>query len=119
MKFLTATCLVAGVSAGIVHPPTRVYERDFATITGVMADAGASIEKLTAAVNAYAGDVQPITDASEALVKTLQDGKVTVGTSDQLDLLDTAKRNIEENFAVAGLTERFDESLVMMAIELG
>ena len=35
------------------------------------------------------------------------------------DLLDTAKRNIEEHFAVAGLTERFDESLVLMAIELG
>lgn len=35
------------------------------------------------------------------------------------DLLDTAKRNIEEHFAVAGLTERFDESLVLMSIVLG
>lgn len=35
------------------------------------------------------------------------------------DLLDTAKSNIEQHFAVAGLTERFDESLVLMAIELG
>lgn len=35
------------------------------------------------------------------------------------DLLDTAKRNIEQHFAVAGLTERFDESLVLMGIELG
>ena len=35
------------------------------------------------------------------------------------DLLDTAQRNIEQYFAVAGLTERFDESLVLMAIELG
>lgn len=35
------------------------------------------------------------------------------------DLLDTAQRNIEQHFAVAGLTERFDESLVLMAIELG
>ncbi|MDP1863753.1 MAG: sulfotransferase family 2 domain-containing protein [Thiobacillus sp.] len=35
------------------------------------------------------------------------------------DLLGTAKRNIEDHFAVAGLTERFDESLVLMAIELG
>ena len=35
------------------------------------------------------------------------------------DLLDTAQRNIENHFAVAGLTERFDESLVLMAIELG
>lgn len=35
------------------------------------------------------------------------------------DLLDTAKRNIEDHFAVAGLTERFDESLVLMTIELG
>lgn len=35
------------------------------------------------------------------------------------DLLDTAKRNIETHFAVAGLTERFDESLVLMGLELG
>jgi hypothetical protein len=35
------------------------------------------------------------------------------------DLLDTAKQNIEDNFAVAGLTERFDESLVLMGIALG
>jgi hypothetical protein len=35
------------------------------------------------------------------------------------DLLDTARSNIEQHFAVAGLTERFDESLVLMAIELG
>lgn len=35
------------------------------------------------------------------------------------DLLDTAKSNIEQHFAVVGLTERFDESLVLMAIELG
>lgn len=35
------------------------------------------------------------------------------------DLLDTAKRNIEEHFAVVGFTERFDESLALMAIELG
>lgn len=35
------------------------------------------------------------------------------------DLLDTAQRNIEQHFAVAGLTEYFDESLVLMAIELG
>lgn len=35
------------------------------------------------------------------------------------DLLDTAKSNIEQYFAVVGLTERFDESLVLMAIELG
>ena len=35
------------------------------------------------------------------------------------DLLDTAKRNIENSFAVVGLTERFDESLVLMGIALG
>lgn len=35
------------------------------------------------------------------------------------DLLDTARHNIELHFAVAGLTERFDESLVLMRIELG
>ena len=35
------------------------------------------------------------------------------------DLLDTAKRNIEDGFAVVGLTERFDESLVLMGIALG
>lgn len=34
------------------------------------------------------------------------------------DLLDAARRNVEAHFAVAGLTERFDESLVLMAIEL-
>lgn len=35
------------------------------------------------------------------------------------DLLDTAKRNIEQHFAVVGLTERFDESLALMGISLG
>lgn len=35
------------------------------------------------------------------------------------ELLDTAKRNIEQHFAVAGLTERFDESLALMSIVLG
>lgn len=35
------------------------------------------------------------------------------------DLLDIAKRNIEQHFAVAGLTERFDESLVLMGMALG
>ena len=35
------------------------------------------------------------------------------------DLLEIAKRHIEQHFAVAGLTEQFDESLVLMAIELG
>lgn len=35
------------------------------------------------------------------------------------DLLDTSKRNIEDGFAVVGLTERFDESLVLMEIALG
>lgn len=35
------------------------------------------------------------------------------------DLLDVARRNIEQHFAVAGLTERFDESLVLMGITLG
>lgn len=35
------------------------------------------------------------------------------------DMLDTAKRNIEEHFAVTGLTEQFDESLTLMSIVLG
>lgn len=35
------------------------------------------------------------------------------------DMLETAISNIEQHFAVAGLTERFDESLALMAIELG
>jgi hypothetical protein len=34
-------------------------------------------------------------------------------------MLEIAQRNVAEHFAVAGLTERFDESLVLMAIELG
>lgn len=34
-------------------------------------------------------------------------------------LLATAKRNLEQSFAVAGLTERFDESLMLMSIVLG
>lgn len=33
--------------------------------------------------------------------------------------LELAKRNVEEHFAVAGLSERFDETLALMAIELG
>lgn len=35
------------------------------------------------------------------------------------ELLAIAKSNIENHFAVVGLTERFDESLVLMAIALG
>jgi hypothetical protein len=34
------------------------------------------------------------------------------------DLLETAKRNNEQHFAVVGLTERFDESLALMGISL-
>jgi hypothetical protein len=35
------------------------------------------------------------------------------------DMLDAAKRNIEEHFAVVGVTERFDESLLLMKAALG
>lgn len=35
------------------------------------------------------------------------------------ELLARAKRNLQEHFAVAGLVERFDESLVLMKLELG
>jgi hypothetical protein len=35
------------------------------------------------------------------------------------DLLDTAKRNIENHFAAVGLKERYDESLALMSMELG
>lgn len=35
------------------------------------------------------------------------------------DMLDAAKTNLQEHFAVAGLVERFDESLVLMKLELG
>lgn len=35
------------------------------------------------------------------------------------DLLDTAKLNIEKHFAVVGLKERYDESLVLMSLALG
>lgn len=43
---------------------------------------------------------------------------VPVGACDT-GLLEIAKRNIEHHFALAGLTERFDESLALMAIQLG
>jgi hypothetical protein len=35
------------------------------------------------------------------------------------DMLDTARRNIEEHFAVVGLTERFDESLLLIQDAFG
>jgi hypothetical protein len=43
---------------------------------------------------------------------------VPVGACDTR-LLEIAKRNIEGHFALAGLTERFDASLALMAIQLG
>ncbi|HUI62200.1 MAG TPA: sulfotransferase family 2 domain-containing protein [Steroidobacteraceae bacterium] len=43
---------------------------------------------------------------------------VPLGACDSA-LLNLAKRNIEAHFAVAGITERFDESLALMALRLG
>jgi glycosyltransferase involved in cell wall biosynthesis len=43
---------------------------------------------------------------------------VPVGACDR-SLLNLAKSHIERHFAVAGLSERFDESLALMAIQLG
>jgi hypothetical protein len=43
---------------------------------------------------------------------------VRAGTCSQA-MLDAARRNIEEHFAVLGVTERFDESLILMSLALG
>ncbi len=46
------------------------------------------------------------------------DRAVPIGSCDRR-LLDLTQGYIEQHFALAGLTERFDESLALMAIELG
>jgi hypothetical protein len=48
----------------------------------------------------------------------VSDQAVPIGACDT-QLLNIAKRNIEEHFSLAGLSERFDESLALMAILLG
>ncbi len=52
------------------------------------------------------------------LAGLVNDEKVPVGACGP-ELLSQAKHNIERHFSVTGLAERFDESLALMAIQLG
>jgi hypothetical protein len=52
------------------------------------------------------------------LAGVASESAVPLGACDNR-LLEVAKANIEQHFAVAGLTDRFDESLALMAIQLG
>jgi hypothetical protein len=52
------------------------------------------------------------------LAGVLNEQHVAIGACDTR-LLNAAKDNIERHFALAGLTDRFDESLALMAIQLG
>jgi hypothetical protein len=60
---------------------------------------------------------------SSGITPELTDGqtRLLAGNAENLDrdMLQSAQRNLREHFAVVGLTERFDESLVLMKRRLG
>ncbi|KAJ6442304.1 cell wall protein [Purpureocillium lavendulum] len=88
MKFLTLACLATSAVAGVVEPPTRVLERDLATVTGVISGVGEQIDNLDKAAKAFSGDQKPVVAAAEKLIQALKDGKTKVDGSDDLSLAD-------------------------------
>ncbi|GJN72261.1 cell wall protein [Purpureocillium lilacinum] len=88
MKFLTLACLATSAVAGVVEPPTRVLERDLATVTGVISNVGNEIDNLDKAAKAFSGDQKPVVAAAEKLIQALKDGKTKVAGSDDLSLAD-------------------------------
>ncbi|UNI22326.1 hypothetical protein JDV02_008225 [Purpureocillium takamizusanense] len=88
MKFLTLACLATSAVAGVVEPPTRVFERDLATVTGAISNVGNEIDNLDKAAKGFSGDQKPVVAAAEKLVSALKDGKSKVAGSDDLSLAD-------------------------------
>ncbi|PHH64291.1 hypothetical protein CDD81_4775 [Ophiocordyceps australis] len=85
MKFsaVTVACMATGVLA---TPPTRVYERDLATITGILSSVGSDIDSLGNTVQGYNGDAGPVVSSADKLISTLKDGTTKAEGSSQLDL---------------------------------
>ncbi|PHH88924.1 hypothetical protein CDD83_6886 [Cordyceps sp. RAO-2017] len=90
MKFtaVTLACLATGIYARASDPPTKVYERDIATVTGAIEDVGKDIDGLGSALQGFKSDPQPVKDAADKLIGTLGDSKSKVDGSDKLTLAD-------------------------------
>lgn len=82
MKFLALTSLATGAFAA------ALYDRDLATITTAMTNAGNGIVALDNAVKGFSGDVSPVLAASNSLVAALKAGKAAVDPSSDLSLGD-------------------------------
>jgi uncharacterized protein YqgV (UPF0045/DUF77 family) len=90
MKFVSVACLATSVAAGVIDPSVPVVERDVKVITGVLSDVGNRLDSLDANVKSFYTNVQPVQDASDAVVQTLQKGKTTVNAQPMLTLLEAA-----------------------------
>lgn len=92
MKFtaVTVVCLATGVYSRLAEPPTRVFERDLATVSGVVTTAGNDIDNVDKAVQGFSGDSKPVEDAAQKLVSDLAEGQKKVEGSDVLSLGDAA-----------------------------
>lgn len=88
LSAVTVACLATGVYSRFAEPPTRILERDVATITGAVEAVGQGIEKLDSAVKSFSGNVKPVQDAADKLLSTLKDGESKVKGSDKLSLTD-------------------------------
>ncbi|KJZ77669.1 hypothetical protein HIM_02846 [Hirsutella minnesotensis 3608] len=90
MKFsaVTLACLATGAYSYIAEPPTKVYERDIATVTGAISAVGQGIDSLDSAVKGFSNDPQPVKDAADKLIATLKDSTTKVQGSDKLTLAD-------------------------------
>ncbi|KYK58756.1 hypothetical protein DCS_05774 [Drechmeria coniospora] len=88
MQFLAVACLAAGALAGTIDTPSRVFERDLATVTGVIANVGTKIEALDTAAKAFSGDQAGVLGAAKELISTLEAGTKTVSGSAELTLSD-------------------------------
>ncbi|KAK3186912.1 hypothetical protein K4F52_004356 [Lecanicillium sp. MT-2017a] len=83
---LTVLFFAAVVSAGVVP-------RDLQTFRNVMAAVQTKTDALDAAVNAYNGNVQPVSDAADDLVDTVDSGNTQLVGQPQLSLSDTLVLN--------------------------
>ncbi|PHH74442.1 hypothetical protein CDD82_4939 [Ophiocordyceps australis] len=87
MKFsaVTFACMATGALA---TPPTRVFERDLATVSGVIGTVGSDIDALDTAVKSYNGQSGPIVQAADTLIQAMKDGTTKVDGSSMLTLTD-------------------------------
>lgn len=81
MKYTTPIALLAVSAQAYV-----VEIRDVATIKGVLLNVQNGVDNLDAVGKAFDGNIQPVLDASNALITTVNEGKSTVDGSSNLSL---------------------------------